>query len=154
MSRIAIGADHAGFRLQQLCADRLNAIGHDVADHGTYSEERVDYPDYAVKVARAVAAHEADLGVLVCGSGVGVCIAANKIAGIRAATVHDFTSARLAREHNDANVVCLGARFGGRVARFGPELSGAFFVVRGSTFLAADEGAGEVGTDETSSPCY
>ena len=113
MSRIAIGADHAGFRLQQLCADRLNAIGHDVADHGTYSEERVDYPDYAVKVARAVAAHEADLGVLVCGSGVGVCIAANKIAGIRAATVHDFTSARLAREHNDANVVCLGARFGG-----------------------------------------
>jgi ribose 5-phosphate isomerase B len=92
MSRIAIGADHAGFRLKQLCADRLNAIGHDVADHGTY---------------------EADLGVLVCGSGVGVCIAANKIAGIRAATVHDFTSARLAREHNDANIVCLGARFVG-----------------------------------------
>jgi len=113
MSRIAIGADHAGFRLKQLCADRLNAIGHDVADHGTYSEERVDYPDYAVKVARAVAAAEADLGVLVCGSGVGVCIAANKIAGIRAATVHDFTSARLAREHNDANIVCLGARFVG-----------------------------------------
>jgi ribose 5-phosphate isomerase B len=113
MSRIAIGADHAGFRLKQLCADRLNAIGHDVADHGTYSEERVDYPDYAVKVARAVAAAEADLGVLVCGSGVGVCIAANKIGGIRAATVHDFTSARLAREHNDANIVCLGARFVG-----------------------------------------
>jgi ribose 5-phosphate isomerase B len=75
------------------------------------SEERVDYPDYAVAVARSVAEGETELGVLVCGSGVGVSIAANKVAGIRAATVHDFTSARLAREHNDANIVCMGARF-------------------------------------------
>lgn len=111
MSRIAVGADHAGFRLKQLLADRLRALGHEVDDHGTMSEERVDYPDYAVSVARAVAGGDATLGVLVCGSGVGVSIAANKIAGIRAATVHDYTSARLAREHNDANIVCLGARF-------------------------------------------
>jgi ribose 5-phosphate isomerase B len=111
MSRIAVGADHAGFRLKQLLADRLRALGHEVFDLGTMSEERVDYPDYAVAVARSVAGGEAELGLLVCGSGVGVCMAANKIAGVRAATVHDFTSARLAREHNDANIVCLGARF-------------------------------------------
>ncbi|MCC6226863.1 MAG: ribose 5-phosphate isomerase B [Microthrixaceae bacterium] len=111
MSRIAVGADHAGFRLKQLLAGRLLVLGHEVDDHGTMSEERVDYPDFAVSVARAVAGGDAELGVLVCGSGVGVSIAANKVAGIRAATVHDFTSARLAREHNDANIVCLGARF-------------------------------------------
>ena len=111
MSRIAVGADHAGFRLKQLLADRLRALGHEVFDLGTMSEERVDYPDFAVAVARSVAGGEAELGVLVCGSGVGVSIAANKVGGIRAATVHDFTSARLAREHNDANIVCLGARF-------------------------------------------
>jgi ribose 5-phosphate isomerase B len=111
MSRIAVGADHAGFRLKQLLADRLRALGHEVFDLGTLNEERVDYPDFAVAVARSVAGGEAELGVLVCGSGVGVSIAANKVAGIRAATVHDFTSARLAREHNDANIVCLGARF-------------------------------------------
>ena len=111
MSRIAVGADHAGFRLKQLLADRLRALGHEVFDLGTMSEERVDYPDFAVAVARSVAGGEAELGVLVCGSGVGVCMAANKVAGVRAATVHDFTSARLAREHNDANIVCLGARF-------------------------------------------
>ena len=111
MSRIAVGADHAGFRLKQLLADRLRALGHEVFDLGTLNEERVDYSDFAVAVARSVAGGEAELGVLVCGSGVGVSIAANKVAGIRAATVHDFTSARLAREHNDANIVCLGARF-------------------------------------------
>ena len=111
MSRIAVGADHAGFRLKQLLADRLRALGHEVFDLGTLNEERVDYPDFAVAVARSVAGGEAELGVLVCGSGVGVSMAANKVAGIRAATVHDFTSARLAREHNDANIVCLGARF-------------------------------------------
>jgi ribose 5-phosphate isomerase B len=111
MSRIAVGADHAGFRLKQLLADRLRALGHEVFDLGTMSEERVDYPDFAVAVARSVAGGEAELGVLVCGSGVGVSIAANKVSGVRAATVHDFTSARLAREHNDANIVCLGARF-------------------------------------------
>ncbi len=113
MTRLAVGADHAGFRLKQLLADRLRALGHDVVDHGTISEERVDYPDYAASVAHAVADGDVELGVLVCGSGVGVCIAANKVPGIRAATVHDYTSARLAREHNDANVVCLGARFVG-----------------------------------------
>ena len=111
MSRIAVGADHAGFRLKQLLADRLRALGHEVFDLGTLNEERVDYPDFAVAVARSVAGGEAELGVLVCGSGVGVSIAANKVSGVRAATVHDFTSARLAREHNDANIVCLGARF-------------------------------------------
>jgi len=111
MSRIAVGADHAGFRLKRLLADRLRVLGHEVDDHGTMSEERVDYPDFAVSVAEAVAHGDADYGLLVCGSGVGMSMAANKVAGIRAATVHDYTSARLAREHNDANVVCLGARF-------------------------------------------
>jgi ribose 5-phosphate isomerase B len=111
MSRISVGADHAGYRLKQLLADRLRALGHEVLDKGCVSEERVDYPDYAVAVARSVAEGETELGVLVCGSGVGVSMAANKVAGIRAATVHDFTSARLAREHNDANIVCMGARF-------------------------------------------
>ena len=111
MTRLAVGADHAGFRLKQLLSDHLRANGHEVVDLGTFDEERVDYPDYAAAVGRAVAAGEADLGLLVCGSGVGVSIAANKIPGVRAATVHDVTSAHLAREHNDANIICLGERF-------------------------------------------
>ncbi|MFQ5557989.1 MAG: ribose 5-phosphate isomerase B [Acidimicrobiales bacterium] len=89
-----------------------------VIDRGTHSLDRVDYPDYGAAVGRAVAAGEADAGVCVCGSGVGIAMAANKIAGVRAATVHDVTSARLAREHNDANVICFGERLTGpEVAR-------------------------------------
>ena len=85
-------------------------MGHDVTDLGTHDEDRVDYPDFGAAVGRAVSAGEADLGVCVCGSGIGIAMAANKIAGVRAANVFDATSAALAREHNDANVVCFGQR--------------------------------------------
>jgi ribose 5-phosphate isomerase B len=116
--RIAVGSDHAGFALKQMLADHLRAGGHDVVDCGTHSEERVDYPDFGAAVGRAVAGGDAEAGVCVCGSGIGIAIAANKIAGIRAATVHDVTSARLSRQHNDANVICLGERLvGPEVAR-------------------------------------
>ncbi len=108
--RIAIGSDHAGFVLKQVLAEHLRANGHDLVDLGTHSDERVDYPDFGAAVGRAVAGGDASLGVCVCGSGIGIAMAANKIPGVRAATVHDVTSARLTRQHNDANVVCLGER--------------------------------------------
>jgi ribose 5-phosphate isomerase B len=96
----------------------LEASDHVVIDLGTHGTEAVDYPDYGAAVGRSVASGEADLGVCVCGSGIGIAIAANKIAGARAATVHDVTSAHLAREHNNANVVCFGERLiGYEVAR-------------------------------------
>jgi ribose 5-phosphate isomerase B len=113
--RIAIGADHGGVILKQALVDALAAAGHDVADHGTHGTASVDYPDVAAVVAGAVAGGDADRGVLVCGSGIGVSIAANKVPGARAALVHDATTARLAREHNDANVLCLGERTTGAV---------------------------------------
>jgi ribose 5-phosphate isomerase B len=111
--RIAVGSDHAGFSLKQQLVESLTADGHDVVDLGTHSTDRVDYPDYGAAVGRAVAAGEARFGVCVCGSGIGIAMAANKVPGVRAATVHDVTSAHLAREHNDANVVCLGERLTG-----------------------------------------
>ena len=118
MSRIAFGSDHAGYRLKELLAEHVRSLGHEVLDQGTYSDARVDYPDFGAAVGRAVADGEADLGVCVCGSGIGIGIAANKIPGIRAATVHDATTAHLAREHNDANVICFGERIvGPEVAR-------------------------------------
>lgn len=108
--RVATGSDHAGYRLKGLLVERLGERGHEVVDLGTHSEERVDYPDFGSAVGRAVAGGEADLGVCVCGSGIGIAMAANKISGIRAAVVHDTTSAALARRHNNANVVCFGQR--------------------------------------------
>lgn len=118
MFRIAAGSDHAGFVLKNTLVDHLRANGHTVIDVGAHSAERVDYPDFGAAVGRTVAAGEADLGLCICGSGIGIAIAANKIPGIRAATVHDVTSAHLAREHNDANVVCIGERLTGpEVAR-------------------------------------
>ena len=113
MTRFALGSDHAGFELKNLLAHHLRGLGHDVSDLGTHSDERVDYPDFGAAVGRAVTSGEADLGVCVCGSGIGIAIAANKIPGARAATVHDVTSARLAREHNDANIICIGERLTG-----------------------------------------
>ncbi len=113
MARIAVGADHAGYLLKDRLADRARELGHEVTDLGTSGPESVDYPDFAAAVGRAVASGEAELGVLVCGSGIGVAIAANKVQGVRAGTAHDVTSARFARLHNDANVLCLGARFTG-----------------------------------------
>lgn len=109
--RIAVGSDHAGFHLKTILADHLSAAGHEVIDLGTHDTVSVDYPDFGRAVGKAVAAGTARFGVAVCGSGIGICIAANKVQGIRAATVHDVTSARLSREHNDANVMCVGARF-------------------------------------------
>ncbi|PSR20587.1 MAG: ribose 5-phosphate isomerase B [Sulfobacillus acidophilus] len=109
--RIAVGADHAGWSLKEPLVAFLIEQGWDVEDFGTFSAESVDYPDFAVKVAGAVARGDADRGLLLCGSGQGMCITANKVVGVRAALAHDVVSARLAREHNDANVLTMGARF-------------------------------------------
>lgn len=108
--RIAVGADHAGYRLKEYLAARLREEGHEVVDMGTHSEERTDYPLYAFRVAEAVAAGEAERGVLVCGTGIGMCIAANKVRGVRAALCWSVETAELSRRHNDANVICLGGR--------------------------------------------
>ncbi|MCY3644834.1 MAG: ribose 5-phosphate isomerase B [Acidimicrobiaceae bacterium] len=116
--RIAVGADHAGYGLKQDLADHLRAAGHEVTDCGTHSTDRVDYPDFGAAVGRAVAGGDADLGLCVCGSGNGIAMAANKVTGVRAAVAYDVTSARLARAHNDANVLCIGERLtGAEVAR-------------------------------------
>ena len=112
--KIAVGSDHAGYRLKGEVAALIQELGHEVSDLGTHSEESVDYPDFAVKVARAVTGGEADLGILVCGTGLGMAIAANKVKGIRAVTCGDTFSARASREHNDANVLCIGAGSPGR----------------------------------------
>ena len=108
--RIAIGADHAGVTLKDELVLLLEARGLAYTDFGTHGPESVDYPDIAADVSRAVASGAYDRGVLVCGSGIGMAIAANKIAGIRAASVTDLEAARLSRSHNDANVLTLGAR--------------------------------------------
>lgn len=108
--KIALGADHAGFELKQKVKDHLLQRGYQVQDEGTVSNESVDYPDFAKKVGEDVAGKRADLGILVCGSGVGMSIAANKVPGIRAANVSSEYEAQYSREHNDANVLALGAR--------------------------------------------
>ena len=108
---ISIAGDHAGFEEKQRLIDYIRSLGHDVVDHGPDDDSRVDYPDYAVKVARDVASGSAERGVLVCGTGIGMAIAANKVAGIRAANVTTPEFAALAREHNDANVVTVSGRF-------------------------------------------
>jgi ribose 5-phosphate isomerase B len=108
--RIAVGADHAGFALKERVRDYLESKGFEVEDLGPATLEPVDYPDYAEKVAARVAAQEADFGVLMCGTGLGVAIAANKVPGIRAATCNDTLSAYFARAHNDANVLTMGGR--------------------------------------------
>lgn len=110
MRVIALGADHAGFLLKENLKAWLTARGHRVLDFGTDSAAAVDYPDYAARVAEAVGAGTAERGVLVCGTGIGMAIAANKVAGIRAAPCADRDAARLSREHNDANILTLGAR--------------------------------------------
>ena len=117
MVTIAAGCDHGGFSLKTGLIEHLIESGHEVLDLGTDSNERVDYPDFAEAVAKSVASDEAEFGLLVCGSGIGVCMVANKISGIRAATIHDVTSAHLSREHNDANIICLGERL------IGPEVA-------------------------------
>jgi ribose 5-phosphate isomerase B len=109
--RIAIAADHAGFELKQSLKAWLSTSGHEVEDFGTQSADSTDYPDYAAAVARRVASSGAERGVLVCYTGVGMSIAANKVAGVRAAVGTNEEAVRLTRSHNDANVLALGSRF-------------------------------------------
>jgi len=110
MSKIALASDHAGFELKEVLREELKGLGHDVLDLGTSNPDSVDYPDFGLKAARAVAAGDAQAGVIVCGTGIGISIAANRVPGARAALCHDTTTARLSREHNDANILALGAR--------------------------------------------
>src|SRR3954470_1161399 len=109
--KIAVGADHAGYELKEKLKQRLTQQGVQVVDEGTVSNESVDYPDFARKVGEDVVGKRADLGLLVCGSGIGMAIAANKVPGVRAANVSNVEEAGLSREHNDANVLSIGARF-------------------------------------------
>lgn len=108
--RVSLGADHAGYPVKESIRKFLEDSGYGVDDLGTWSEESVDYPDYALAVGERVAARQSEFGILVCGSGIGISIAANKIPGIRAALAHDVITARLSREHNDANILALGGR--------------------------------------------
>src|SRR5215207_7687101 len=108
--RIALAADHAGYLLKDELAARLAGLGHDILDLGTNSAAPVDYPDAAEAVARCLTASKADRGIIVCGSGAGVSIAANKFRGIRASVCHDTYTAHQAVEHDDMNVLCIGAR--------------------------------------------
>jgi len=108
--KIAVGADHAGFELKQKVKQHLIDRGLQVDDKGTNTSESVDYPDFARKVSEDVVAKNADLGILVCGTGIGMAMAANKVPGIRAANVSNEFEAQMSREHNDANVLTLGAR--------------------------------------------
>lgn len=127
--RVAVGTDHGGYALKADILDEIRTLGHEVIDKGTSSTEAVDYPDFAEAVGRAVAAGEADRGVILCGSGVGASIAACKIRGVRAAVCHDTYSAHQGVEHDDMNVLTLGARIiGSELAR---ELVRAFL---GATF--------------------
>jgi ribose 5-phosphate isomerase B len=109
--KIAIAADHAGVELKRHLRERLEAAGHQVTDYGANTTESVDYPDYAAPVARAVASGAAERGILICGSGVGMSIAANKFRGVRAALGVSPEEVALTRQHNDANILTLGARF-------------------------------------------
>ncbi len=108
--KIAIACDHGGFKLKQAVIQELKRLGHEVEDFGTYNEESCDYPDYASKAAKAVASGECEKGVVICGTGIGVSITANKVKGIRCALCHDVYSAKKTRQHNDANMLAMGAR--------------------------------------------
>ena len=113
---IAVGADHAGWTLKESLKAWLIERGHDVIDFGTHSPDSVDYPDYAAQVGESVAVGKVERGVLVCGTGLGMAIAANKIPGVRAVACNDVLAARMSREHNDANVLAVGGRLLGREA--------------------------------------
>lgn len=130
--RIALSADHAGYALKDELTRWLTEQGHDLTDLGTNSADSVDYPDYGARLARAVAAGEADRGIAVCGSGIGIAIAINRFSGCRCAHVSEPLSAELARTHNDANVLALGARL------VGPDMAKACVLA----FLGADFAGG------------
>lgn len=111
--KIAIGSDHGGYELKGKLIKYMEDLGYEVVDHGTYSKDSVDYPDYGEKVAKSVVDGNEDLGVVICGTGIGISIAANKVKGARAALCGDTFSATMARQHNNANVIALGARVTG-----------------------------------------
>lgn len=108
--KIAIGSDHAGFNLKQVIMSYLTEIGHTTTDFGCYNLDSVDYPDIAAKVGEEVSQGKFDRGILICGSGLGMCVVANKVPGIRATLCHDLVSSHYARAHNNANVLCMGER--------------------------------------------
>jgi ribose 5-phosphate isomerase B len=140
---LVVATDHGGFPLKARVIEELRKLGHQVTDLGTNSADPVDYPDYARAVAEAVLQHRADRAVLICGSGAGACVAANKFRGIRAATCHDSFSARQCVEDDDVNVLCLGARV------IGPAL--AADVIRaylGAEFTGEERHARRLGTIE------
>lgn len=138
--RVAIASDHAGFPLKDVVIQAVQAAGHQVIDLGTNNTDPVDYPDYAEKLGMAITEDRADRGVLVCGSGVGACIAANKIHGIYAGLCHDVYSAHQGVEHDDMNVLCLGARIIGPAVV--PEIVQAFL---GATFSSEERHRRRVG---------
>ena len=107
--RIAIGSDHRGFDAKRRLVPMLRQLGHEVIDVGTDAGDSVDYPDFAYQVAKSVSDGKVDRGILVCGTGIGMCIAANKVKGVRAAPCHDSITVEMSRRHNDANVLCLSA---------------------------------------------
>jgi ribose 5-phosphate isomerase B len=109
--KIIIGSDHGGYDLKQIVVNFLKQLGHQVEDIGTHHRESVDYPEYAVRVARSVTDGRVDRGILLCGSGIGMCMTANRISGARAALVSEPYAARMSRRHNDSNILCLGGRF-------------------------------------------
>lgn len=126
--KISMGSDHGGYHLKEIIKDYLKDQGHTIIDEGPSSDESVDYPEFGHKIGRSVASGQADFGIGICGSGIGISIACNKVEGIRAALVSETTSARLSREHNNANVVCMGARL------IGPDMAKDIV----DTFLSTD----------------
>jgi ribose 5-phosphate isomerase B len=128
MMIVAVAADHAGFPLKEMVLATVKAAGHEVLDLGVFNRKAVDYPDYAAMIAQAIQKREAERGILLCGSGVGACIAANKFKGVYASVCHDTYSAHQGVEHDDMNVICLGGRI------IGPELVREIIIA----FLKAD----------------
>lgn len=108
--KISVGSDHAGYALKEALKGHLMGQGHEVADCGPFSDDRSDYPDFARKVAGDISSGKTEMGVLVCGSGIGMCMAANRFSRVRAAVIRDEGDVEMSRRHNDANVACLGAR--------------------------------------------
>jgi ribose 5-phosphate isomerase B len=129
--RLVVGSDHAGWSLKGSLVAHLKALGHDIVDVGSYDEGPVDFPDIARKVAAKVTSGEVDRGIMVCGTGVGASIAANKMKGIRAAVCHDVHSAHQSVEHDDVNVMCIGAQIVG--AWLANDLASAFLTAEFST---------------------
>ena len=145
--KIALGGDHRAVAYKELAKRLVQELGHEAVDFGTDGEESADYPDFAFPVARAVASGEADRGILVCGTGIGMSMAANKVSGIRAAVVHDEETASLSRSHNDANVLCVGsatvdAETLERIVRtwFSTEFEGGRHARRVGKIMEGDEG--------------